>query len=102
MISAPHTASTVTTRNAGTCHAPKNTVTSPTKFANPGNPPAPGPPPRGERHPDKPQFLRHPAEFAHLERAGLIVNVAAQPERQRREEAVRDHDDVRVERLHLQ
>ncbi len=43
---------------------------------------------------------REPAEQAaepvHLQRAGLLVKVAAQAERQRGEEAVRDHDQHRA------
>ena len=49
-----------------------------------------------QRRADERHLPAKPAELAHFQRAGLLVNVAAQRERQRREEAVRDHDEHRA------
>ena len=45
---------------------------------------------------DEGQPAEQAAEAVHLQRAGLLVEVAAQAERQRGEEAVRDHDQHRA------
>ncbi len=49
-----------------------------------------------QRRADEPQLAAKPAQPAHFQRAGFLVNVAAQRERQRRKEAVRNHDEHRA------
>ena len=93
MIKAPQQARIVTSGNA--FQAPKKTVISPAKLAKPGKPqPANAaiiraPPMNGSRR-------SRPPSRSICTRAGLLVKVAAQAERERGEEAVRDHDQHRA------
>ena len=93
MINAPQQARMVTSRKA--FQAPKKTVISPAKVGE-ARQAAAGKRRHHQGRADERQPAEQAAELVHLQRAGLLVKVAAQAEGQRGEEAVRDHHQHRA------